>query len=305
MTETAVAGGDQSDDAAPPRLGLPQLSTDPDRMTTSTAPLLLQPFTTAHLPGALRLSQQAGWPHRAEDWGLTLSVSQGVVVEHEGQVMATALCSAFGPVAALNMIIVDAALRGRGLGRKLMDAVIAEAGPREMRLVATRDGLPLYEKLGFVATGAIAQHQGEARAADPGRPVRRGAPFDPAALAAMDGAASGMERAPLLSAIADRGEVFSTAGGFALLRAFGRGHVLGPVVARDAATARALIAAAASALQGRFLRLDLAGQPELGAFAEELGLARVGGGTAMVRSPLATPTPGGFTTFALVSQALG
>ncbi|MFC6761842.1 hypothetical protein ACFQFQ_23920 [Sulfitobacter porphyrae] len=35
-------------------------------------------FEPAHLDGALRLSTEAVWPHRAEDWQLTLSVSRGL-----------------------------------------------------------------------------------------------------------------------------------------------------------------------------------------------------------------------------------
>ena len=64
--------------------------------------------------------------------------------------------------ATINMVIVDAAMRGRGLGRKMMEEALAKAGERTCCLVATQEGLPLYEKLGFVATGEIVQHQGEA-----------------------------------------------------------------------------------------------------------------------------------------------
>ena len=71
------------------------------------------------------------------------------------------------------MIIVDAALRGRGLGRAVMEQIIDLAGPREMRLVATTDGLPLYEKLGFKADGRISQHQGQARAMSGDSPISK------------------------------------------------------------------------------------------------------------------------------------
>lgn len=271
--------------------------------TVYTAPIQLVPFEAAHLPGALALSQAAGWPHRTEDWALTLSVSQGVAAICGGRVMGTALCSLHGPVATLNMIIVDAALRGRGIGKQLMEGVIALAGTREMRLVATKEGKPLYQKLGFVETGAIIQVQGMAQVATPERPVTSG-PCDPAPLAAMDHAASGMTRADLLARIAGQGTVLRTDGGFALLRAFGRGHVLGPVVARDAGAARALMAAGASQMAGRFLRMDLIGAQGLAAFAETLGLNDVGGGTAMVRAaqPRASSA---CQTHALISQALG
>lgn len=266
--------------------------------------LALVPFRPEHMPGAQLLSAAAGWPHRVEDWALTLSVSQGVVAVAAGRVVGTALCSAFGPVAALNMIIVDATMRGRGLGRALMEAIISLAGDREMRLTATGDGLPLYRKLGFAEVGKVVQHQGLALAAVPERPVRRGG-ADIAALAQADTAATGMDRAALLTRIAATGEVLRCDGGFALLRAFGRGHVLGPVVAQDAAAARSLMAAAATRLPGQFLRIDLPAERGLSAHAETLGLAPVGGGTAMLRNPHPPRPSTPYHTFALASQALG
>ena len=58
------------------------------------------------------------------------------------------------------MVVVNAAMRGRGLGRKLMEEALARAGDRTCLLMATQQGLPLYGKLYFVAAGKIAQHQG-------------------------------------------------------------------------------------------------------------------------------------------------
>lgn len=266
----------------------------------TTAPPVLTDFTSEHIPGALRLSQAAGWPHRSEDWALTLSVSRGVVALKDGDVVGTALCSEFGPVVRINMIIVDERMRGQGLGRRLMNAVLDLAAGREMRLTATADGLPLYEKLGFMATGEVHQHQGIAVAAEPQLPVTTG---DADGIAAMDLAASGMDRPALLSRIAATGEVLRAEGGFALLRDFGRGKVLGPVVAADAATARALISAGASRCAGTFLRLDLA-DDALSAHAEALGLAPAGGGTVMLK-PAQSRGPAPFETYALASQALG
>ena len=99
------------------------------------------------------------------------------------------------------------------------------------------------------------------------------------------------------------GAMFTAVAGFALLRDFGRGQVLGPIVARDAATARALMSAGATRAAGGFLRVDLA-DPALAEHATRLGLAHVGGGTAMVKgaAPAATTE---YATYALASQALG
>ncbi|MGR3805179.1 GNAT family N-acetyltransferase [Marinibacterium profundimaris] len=289
---------------------------------TSASPLAaaapeitIVPFEAGHIEGALRLSREAGWPHRAEDWALTLSVSQGIVALRAGEVLGTALCSTFGAVSTINMIIVDARMRGQGVGRKLMQAVLDLAGAAEMRLTATVDGLPLYEKLGFAVTGQVFQHQGIAQSAAPEVPVQvdDGAAdtTDVAVLAAMDTSASGLARAGLIADILREGTLLQAERGFALLRAFGRGSVLGPVVAQDAATARALIAAGASRCAGDFLRIDLS-DPALASHAESLGLAHAGGGTAMKKAarPVADPATDPvaeteFKTYALVSQAMG
>ncbi|TFL17161.1 GNAT family N-acetyltransferase [Jannaschia formosa] len=271
--------------------------------TPPPATIEIVPFTDAHLEGAQALSQAVDWPHRVEDWALNLSVSEGVVALEGGRVVATALCSLHGPVATISMIIVDAAMRGRGLGRQIMERVIALAGDRELRLVATADGLPLYRKLGFEGGGRIVQLRGLARAATPEQPVRAG-PTDLHALAEMDRAASGMERGALLARIAGTGETLTTEGGFALLRRFGNGHVLGPVVARDPRAARALIAEAASRMEGRLLRTDLIEDRGLVPYVEGLGLRVVGDGTPMVRNP-GPRAASDVRTYALVSQALG
>ncbi|GAA4226885.1 GNAT superfamily N-acetyltransferase [Sagittula marina] len=271
--------------------------------TSPPSAIELVPFTQAHIPGALALSQAAQWPHRIEDWELNLSVSQGVVAVSGGRVVGTALCSLHGPVATLNMIIVDGAMRGRGLGRKVMERVIALAGDREMRLVATQDGLPLYRKLGFEDCGRVVQLRGTACAASPELPVSF-EPVDLAKLAQMDTAASGMARGPLLMRIAESGEVLTTDGGFALLRRFGKGHVLGPVVARDAVAARSLLAAGMNHMQGQFLRIDLIEETGLAPFVEGLGLAVAGDGICMVRNTRTWPASD-YRTHALISQALG
>ncbi|MEP3121786.1 MAG: GNAT family N-acetyltransferase [Nisaea sp.] len=261
-------------------------------------------FTGRHIDGAVRLSREASWPHRPEDWKLVHSVSTGVVALNGDDVVGTALRSDFGDVSTLSMIIVDARMRGRGLGRKLMAQMMDGTDARELRLVATADGLPLYEKLGFQAVGEILQHQGIAKAATPERAVEEVEAVDLEALTALDLAASGMDRGALLARIAGIGTVLRAESGFAMLRPFGRGQLVGPIVARDAATARALIAAAARRVEGQFLRIDMPMNVAEPQFAESLGLSHVGGGTAMVCGPKSRPTSE-HKTFALAAQALG
>ena len=273
--------------------------------------ITLETFAPCHLEEAAALSRAAGWPHRTEDWALTLRVSQGVVAVAEGRVVGTALATPYGRAGTLNMIIVAEDMRGRGLGRSLMTRAMTLASPTEWRLVATRDGLPLYRKLGFVETGGVAQHQGvyqpEPAAAPGDGPAWAGA-AETDAVAALDFVATGMDRAALIAALAEVGRIAvlregARIIGYGALRSFGRGEVAGPVIARDAADARRLLAFLLAERQGRFVRVDTQDDGALAPWLVARGLEPVGGGVAMRRG--AAPTATNFRSFALAAQALG
>lgn len=279
-----------------------------------TDTLTFAPFAPAHLEGALRLSQEAGWPHRMEDWRLVQRISRGVVVLDGPKVVGTALATPFGTVAMANMIIVDAAMRGRGLGRRLMDRMMAGVDVPEWRLVATEDGLPLYEKLGFAATGQILQHQGVIGTCAMLEGVAAAEPADLPAILALDRQATGADRTGLLALLMAEGEIAvirDTSGlsGFAALRDFGRGAVVGPVIARDAQQAKRLLSFFFARRAGGFLRVDTTAAAGLAPWLTAQGLAPVGGGIAMQRGGASAPSPAAAspsaTVFALAAQALG
>lgn len=277
-----------------------------------TDTLTFASFTPDHLDGALRLSRAADWPHRRADWDLVLGLSQGVVALEGERVVGTAIATAFGPVAFANMIIVDAAMRGRGLGRSLMERMMALAAPQEWRLTATAEGFPLYQKLGFEETGQILQLQGPVAAINPPDGVEWATPADLPAIVALDRQATGADRTALLTRLAEVGRiaVIREAGGlagFATLRAFGRGEVAGPVVARSDDEAKLLFSFLFSTNPGGFLRADIPQTSGLAAWLQGMGLALVGGGITMRRGgPVVQPAPQhSFHTHALAAQALG
>ena len=146
-----------------------------------------------HLPGALRLSADAGWPHREEDWRLILDISHGFVAVQEGEVVATALATPFGNAAMVNMVIVDASLRRKGIARVMMERVMAVADPASWHLVATDAGLPLYEAFGFRRTGKIVRYQGNVADVRSSGDACWGSTSDLAAVIRLDKAASGMD----------------------------------------------------------------------------------------------------------------
>ncbi|NTF34005.1 GNAT family N-acetyltransferase [Rhizobium skierniewicense] len=267
-------------------------------------------MTTAHLEGALSLSQQAQWPHRREDWAMSLSLSKGVAAIHKDRVLGTAMATLYGDdVATINMVIVDEAMRGLGIGKRLMDFVLNAASGRECRLVATRDGLPLYEKLGFRETHRIVQHQGPILSIPSPAHVEWANAADTAECAELDHAACGMDRHNLIDYLAVHGRLAvirhdAHIAAFGAIRRFGRGEVAGPIVAGNADEARHLLSFLFAGHEGRFMRVDTSEESGLAPWLTELGLAHVGGGIAMVRDgkPRENTT---VKTFALASQALG
>ncbi|BAM91316.1 conserved hypothetical protein [Bradyrhizobium oligotrophicum S58] len=270
-------------------------------------------FSGDHLEAATQLSQQADWPHRREDWQMALALSKGcVALAADGRVIGTVLMTPYGDDAGtINMVIVDAAERGRGLGRRLMQQATTLAGGRRLQLVATEDGLPLYEKLGFRRHGEIAQHQGHlAEAVAPHEAMRAATPADIAVIIALDIAAFGADRRELIAHIASVGafavlERQGRAAGFAGQRRFGRGLVIGPVVAFNIDDAKALIAQCLAGRVGEFIRVDTGIDSGLAPWLTSLGLDHVGGGIVMHRPAAADTRRRSPTLFALASQAFG
>ncbi|WP_037150343.1 GNAT family N-acetyltransferase [Rhizobium freirei] len=272
----------------------------------------IRPFGPEHLEAAVRLSREAGWPHRLEDWKVALDLSEGIVaVDSDNEVVGTTLLTSYGTdCATINMVIVATSMRGRGLGRCLMDAALALAGERPLRLVATTDGLPLYEKLGFRQTGTIVQHQGQVAATQKPGNTEVATTADIAAITDLDRAAFGADRSVLIARFAALGEFAvirrdDKVAAFACLRTFGRGEVVGPVVAANIEDAKSLLSHFMSRKTGAFLRVDIGAETGLGPWLASHSLSHVGGGIAMARPVAARSYSSTVTTFALANQALG
>ena len=279
----------------------------------TASPITLETMTTDHLDGAVALSQQAGWPHRREDWAFVLALSNGVVALEDGRVVGTAMSTPLGDdVATVNMVIVDEAMRGRGLGRKLMQAALDAASGRTCLLVATQDGLPLYEKLGFVANGEIIQHQGLAAKVDAPDNISWAKSDEFPRLIEMDIDATGHNRANIMQLLNESAQFAVIRKGgeieaFAGIRPFGRGLVIGPVVAKNGDDARALIDFLLSKHTVEFVRVDTNIATGLADWLTERGLVHVGGGIPMRRAvgPIEEQSGTEYRTYALVNQALG
>src|SRR5262245_38354209 len=246
------------------------------------------------LPAAQALSREVNWPHRLEDWQFVHSVGQGLVAYSGDQLVGTAMWWSYeNRIVRLGMVIVDPTIQRSGIGRALMLGILDRITEPTVMLNATKQGETLYRQLGFLGVGSIVQHQGASFSA-PLVPLREGERIRPlgrnelARLVELDAAACGVRREGGIAALIENGEavVLDDAGetvGFAFYRRFGRGHVIGPVVARDTASAKALIAHWIGSNAGMFMRIDVPGESGLSNWLEELGLARVDNVVTMVR----------------------
>ena len=280
---------------------------------TFSAPLELMHFETRHVPGALRLSQEMGWPYRREDWAFAASVGQGLVLERDAQVIAAAMWWNYGEsYASAGMIIVTASAQGGGYGSRLFDGLLEATDGRSVLLNSTEEGLALYKRRGFTAWGTVLQHQGRLSVAV--TPVARdgirpATASDLAAIQAYDERATGMPRPSMVAALADVGEVVvidrgGRVAGYAIARRWGRGYVIGPVAAESAEDAQRLILAELAKLHGEFVRIDVYAEHGLADWLAGLGLERVGGATAMVRGRRPVPH-GPARVYALANQSFG
>jgi predicted N-acetyltransferase YhbS len=281
---------------------------------TSSTAVTYRRMNEGDIPTAHALSQAVRWPHRAEDWQFVLRVGSGHVAEQDGAVIGTGLCWKQGDHhASLGMIIVSPEHQGKGIGRELMRLLLEELGDRCVLLNATAAGQPLYERMGFAAIGTLCQHQGTLAAIAPvasdcGARVRPAGPEDLPAIITLANRATGMTRDALVRELAGMGQVsvLERDGmplGFSIMRQFGRGHVIGPLVAPDVDGAKALIAHWSGAYAGRFVRIDISGAGGLGAWLEAAGLAQVDTAVIMARNGVPR-RDGGVAQFAIINQAL-
>jgi ribosomal protein S18 acetylase RimI-like enzyme len=242
----------------------------------------------------------ADWGDRRSWFEFTLSQDSchPFVAELDDRIVGSGVAIRSGRAGWVGTIWVAPDQRGRGLGRALTEATISalnDAGVRTLVLVATQEGRPLYERMGFeVADWYEILEAGGTEAAPP--PAVR--PFRAADLPRMcelDAAATGEDRASVL-------ERFATSASARVVTGDGdevRGFVIrapwggGATIATDAEDAMRLLDArrAAAGPGGRVrvgvLRSNATGLERL----EAAGLRRIWSAPRLVRGASLTWRP--------------
>ncbi len=108
--------------------------------------------------------------------------------------------TSYGPLAFLGAVIVDPAVRGRGVGRLLMEAALrhlASTWVQTVRLNAYLNVIPFYEKLGFHAEYHVVRWKADVSLGSSGHAVRA-TPDDLDRLVSFDARYFGAPRKSLL-----------------------------------------------------------------------------------------------------------
>ncbi|MEV6182782.1 GNAT family N-acetyltransferase [Streptomyces sp. NPDC052016] len=255
----------------------------------SLTALPIRRLTHRDLTACADLSEDRGWPREEHKWGLLLTAGKGYGIDDpDGGLVSACVVTEYGPqdrpvLAAVGMVLVAERHARQGVGRRLMQHVVTMMGTTPLTLHSTPNGRPLYEELGFKATGRAEMVVGQFVPEGPGsRVVTRAATAeDLTAILRLDEEVFGADRTHVLArlpAFADQVRVAEDNGrivGYAAAWPNMDTHVVGPLIARDTETAKALLASLA-AHTDRPLRTDIdVRHEELLAWVKARGLESV------------------------------
>ena len=134
---------------------------------------IIRPLTLEDLDEALRLSTAVGWNQRLDDWRMLLRLAPAgafaafadtrddsdVSDVSDVSLVGTAIGIDYGAFAWIAMMLVDPAYRGRGVGRRLLEAAMDRLPSHlPIRLDATPSGRRLYQRYGFEDEAALSRH---------------------------------------------------------------------------------------------------------------------------------------------------
>lgn len=275
------------------------------------------PVTPRARPLLHELTVSVLWPHRESDLDLLIGLGQGYIALDEiGRPLGSAMHFPMGDdFATLGMMVTPPRLQAQGAGRWLLKRILRDCERRDLRLNATRSGHRLYKSAGFVDVGTIHQHTGivgTVPQVDPVAGVELAviAPQDRGVIGDMDARAFGADRSLVLDALAavSTGLIATRSGqpcGFALMRRFGKGHVIGPLAADSEAIALQIAATLMRQAQGSYVRVDTpAAAQALRRFLTASGIGEFDTVTEMRLGRQRRATEG-IVTFGLAAHSLG
>jgi GNAT superfamily N-acetyltransferase len=221
----------------------------------ATEHLAIVQLGEADTTAGVALSTEAGWNQNEADWRFFLT--RGIVFgmrDREQKVVATAALLSYADRDAwISMVLVTESWRRKGLATRLVDACINTAAKRGVTawLDATPAGAEVYRPLGFTPTIQLRRLR-RAPSAISGSKLAAGRLGD---LLTLDISAMGFSRRDLLREFCERrgSQLYSNGDAIALIRDGRTARHIGPVFAKDAAHALAIVGNIAASEAGPLL----------------------------------------------------
>lgn len=210
--------------------------------------MLIEPFRSEDIPGFLELAAAEGWLADPWEFDFLLSVfPSGCFVARE-----TASATPAGFVTALRHersgwignLIVSPDSRGNGIGETLFlyaAHALKFAGTETIWLTASVVGKALYEKHGFKRVDTISRWSGSAARNQSASDMELGSSGSTPAVIGMDSRAWGDRRDVLMEAVAGRGALLVSEGGFLVVQSCGESLQVGPFTAGECGEAEWLL----------------------------------------------------------------
>ena len=254
------------------------------------------------IPAAMRLKEGAGWNQTVTDWRRLLALEPNgcFAAVRDGRLVGTTTTTLYGnELAWIGMVLVDPQERRQGIATQLMNVALEFLKDKvaTVKLDATAQGKPVYEKLGFQAESLLERWSGTGNARN-AETSKDDAIHD---LLALDRVAFAADRSKLIEKLIDDASVppvllraaNGALNGYALARRGTNADYVGPVVAKDPQHVESLLDQVLSELPGRRVYIDfntecVAGTSVLSdrGFVKERDLIRMSAGA---RTPKTSP----------------
>ena len=220
------------------------------------------------IPAAMQLKETAGWNQTEKDWHRLLELEPNgcFAAVRDGRLVGTTTTTTYGTdLGWIGMVLVDPQERRQGIATQLMNVAINYLKDRVaiVKLDATAEGKPVYEKFGFQVESVLERWSGasNARNAESPHVLNHNAIRD---LLALDRLAFDADRSKLLEKLIDDAYIpavllraaDNTLSGYALARRGTNADYVGPVVAKAPQYVESLLDQVLSELPGGRVYID-------------------------------------------------
>ncbi|MED4204859.1 GNAT family N-acetyltransferase [Neobacillus mesonae] len=281
--------------------------------------LKLVQFGLNDIKGLIELSASVGWDY--DKYEIRTVLSTGKIFGHknsEGKIVSSAAIIPYDTnLASIGMVIVNKEYRGLGLGKEITQKCMdSESNDISIMLIATEEGKPLYEKMGFITVDRV--HKYICDQYNVKKILNNGTlsivdftENDFPQIVNIDRAAFGDKRSKFLHKRIIQSEQCvvvkdhkSNIVGYGISILGPMNLILGPIVAPDSLTAAIILDRLASRHRGK-LRIDVpSGNEKFLLFLEQCGFVKVNQPPIMVINSVKMPARNK-TLFAIAAQIFG